>query len=164
MQKTLTRLALGAALVAGLQTNADAQMRKSSPSRTMMSSKSALAPAPMLGVGYKLGNGIGFVGADVIVNPMPNVSLDLQLASTDGGFGYAPAIQYHMDMANGPYVGVGYRGELNTAANLSGLFGNVGWHYMPMNNIGVMGGIGYQKVIGGTDAVNYEAGVRYYFM
>src|SRR5438045_4002919 len=37
----------------------------------------AARPERVLGVGYKLGNGIGFFGADVIISPMPHVSLDL---------------------------------------------------------------------------------------
>lgn len=164
MQKIFTSLALTAALVAGFQASADAQMRTSTPTRTKATVVTTAPAAPMLGVGYKLGNGIGFVGADVIVNPMPNLSLDLQMASFDGGFAYAPSIQYHLDMANGPYVGVGYRGELNTASKLSGVFGNVGWHYMPMPNVGLTAGVGYQKVIGAPDEFNYEAGIRYFFM
>lgn len=163
MQKILSSLALSAALVVGFQASADAQMRTSTPTKTKATVVTTPA-APMLGIGYKLGNGIGFAGADVIVNPMPNLSLDLQVASFDGGFAYAPAIQYHLDMANGPYVGVGYRGELNTVSNRSGVFGNVGWHYMPMPNVGLLAGVGYQKVIGAPDEINYEAGIRYFFM
>lgn len=38
-----------------------------------------------LGLGYKIGNGLGFVGADVIVNVVDHLSLDLQVnhESTD---------------------------------------------------------------------------------
>ncbi len=171
MQKILTGLAVGAALVMGLQANADAQMRTSKPAATQTVYSSETAPANnMLGIGYKLGNGIGLTGADLIVNPISNLSLDLQIATMEGVLGFAPALQYHLDPAGGPYVGLGYQrasatveGQ-TTAAN--GVFGNVGWQWKPLTNLGVQFGVGYQKLIDGTQdgGLNFEFGTRYFFL
>ena len=92
MQKILTSLALSAALVVGVQATANAQMKVSKPStqtQTVYSSETTTGNN-LLGIGYKLGNGIGFAGADLIVNPLANVSLDLQVATMDGVIGFAP--------------------------------------------------------------------------
>src|SRR5438132_7193408 len=69
----------------------------------------ALAHRRTLGVGYKLGDGIGFYGADVIVGPAPHVVLDfygtvVRISSTSStgatttgtGYAIAPAVQYHL--------------------------------------------------------------------
>ena len=31
-----------------------------------------------VGVGYKIGNGLGFVGGDIIISPVDHLTLDLQ--------------------------------------------------------------------------------------
>src|SRR4051794_1657238 len=36
------------------------------------------ATSTHLGVGYKIGNGIGFLGGDLIISPIPHLALDLQ--------------------------------------------------------------------------------------
>ena len=168
MQKILTGLALGTALVVGLQANANAQMRTSKPASGKIYGTMPAAENNTLGIGYKLGNGIGFTGADLIINPTPNVSLDLQGAMTEGTFAFAPAIQFHMDPAGGPYVGVGYQHVIGTTsvAAAQGAFANVGWQFRPMTNVGVLVGVGYQQLFNPSSAggLNYEAGVRYFFM
>lgn len=157
MQKILPSLMLSAALVVGIQATANAQMKTSKPSQTVYGTTAT--ENNTLGVGYKLGNGLDFVGADLIYNPLPNLSLDLQIASLPGRVGFAPQVQYHLDPLNGPYVGVGY-----LASTFSGVFGNVGWNLRPFPNVGVQAGVGYQRLIGAPDGLNYEAGVRYFFM
>lgn len=168
MQKILTGLALGTALVLGLQGQADAQMRTSTPASGTVYGSAASTENTMLGIGYKLGNGIGFTGADLIVNPLPNVSLDLQAGLAEGTFGVAPAIQLHLDPLSGPYIGAGYqyvRGNATVASN-HGAFANVGWQFRPITNVGVLVGVGYQQLLRPTTegGLNIEAGVRYFFM
>ncbi|MNX15896.1 hypothetical protein D3C86_457540 [compost metagenome] len=168
MQKILTGLALGTALVVGLQTNANAQMKTSKPASTSIYSSAASTENHLFGIGYKLGNGLDFAGADLIVNPLPNVSLDLQAAMVDGRLGVAPAIQYHLDPAGGPYIGAGYgyvRGN-DTVASNHAAFANVGYQYKPVSNVGIIVGIGYRQFLRPTTegSFNYEAGVRYFFM
>jgi hypothetical protein len=168
-QQALATLALSAILVVGAQAAASAQMKVSKPSTeaTMVYSSDVKANS-LLGVGYKLGNGIGFAGADLIVNPIANLSLDLQVATVPGGVGFAPALQYHLDPTGGPYAGVGYqRAQVSangTSAAVNGVFGNVGWQWMPLTNLGVQFGVGYQRLIGADDGLNFEFGTRYFFL
>lgn len=71
-----------------------------------------------LGLGYKIGNGLGFVGADVIISPVDHVTLDLQAnwfsasgnGATANGYGFAPAVQFHLfkGQVSSPYLGLGY--------------------------------------------------------
>ena len=167
MQKILAGLALGTALIVGLQGNANAQMRTSKPASTPSYSTRAMVENNTLGIGYKLGNGIGFTGVDLIVHPMPNVSLDLQGSMTEGTFAFAPSIQFLMDPMNGPYIGVGYQHVLGTSsvATAQGAFANVGWQFRPITNVGVILGVGYQQLFQPSNEgnLNYEAGVRYFF-
>lgn len=165
MQKILTGLALSAALVVGLTANANAQMKTSKPAETtsVFASETSVANN-LLGIGYKLGNGIGFTGADLIINPLSNLSLDLQVATTEGVVAFAPALQLHLDPAGGPYVGVGYQRAGSDAAAVNGAFGNVGWQWKPLTNLGVQLGVGYQQIMGGEGGLNFEFGTRYFFL
>lgn len=165
MQKILTGLALSTALVVGLQANANAQMKTSKPAETTtVFSTQSSTENTMLGIGYKLGNGIGFAGADLIVNPLSNLSIDLQVATSEGLIGLAPAVQYHLDAAGGPYVGVGYQRVGFDANAVNGAFGNVGWQWKPLTNLGVQLGVGYQQIFGGEGGMNFEFGTRYFFL
>ncbi len=161
--KLLSSLLVAGTVVMALQVPASAQMRTSR--------STAQAPAAgtgnMVGIGYKAGNGLGFTGLDLIVNPSPNMSLDLQAGLTPtGAFGVAPAIQFHMPMpgmalAGGPYLGAG----VSYTPTSTGVFGNVGYQLMPMPNVGLLLGVGYlQPLSGGAGGVNYEFGLRYFFM
>lgn len=178
MHKILTGLALGGALVIGLAPDADAQMRTSQP-RTSTIYGTTAADAignNTFGIGYKLGNDIGFLGADLILNPHPNVSLDLQVGMDQGGteqstVAFAPAIQFHMTPMGpigAPYVGVGYKYRLGTSEiqAAQGVFGNVGWQFRPMPSVGILVGVGYQQRLepANEGIFNYEAGIRYFFM
>ena len=55
-----------------------------------------------VGVGFKIGNGMGFVGGDLIISPIDHLTLDLQASylstgvsggRTATGYGLAPTIQ-----------------------------------------------------------------------
>src|SRR5436190_7943531 len=81
-----------------------------------------------LGVGYKIGNGLGFVGADVIVTLVDHVTLDLQAnwfsvaseGSSASGYGVAPSLQLHLfkGQVSSPYLGLGY---IYASASLDGV-------------------------------------------
>jgi hypothetical protein len=143
------------------------------------------------GVGYKLGNGIGFLGGDLVVNPIDHLSIDLYAAynpilTSDGtsasGFAMAPAIQYELfgGQRSTPYAAVGLQYVHDTIGDLSisgtGGFANLGWEWKWKFGLGVQLGGGVQYLgkktettgntmltIGGGLNANLEAGVRYMF-
>lgn len=129
--------------------------------------------------GYKVGNGLGLLGADVVVMPAARWALDLQLAKSATGVDFAPALQYQFDNA-GDYVALGYERTayevLGQVMGRNGLFANVGRQWQPLPWLGVIAGIGYQYGFGARDTVadqtvdtpgygglNVELGVRYVF-
>lgn len=143
----------------------------------------------VVGVGYKIGNGIGFTGGDIIIDPIPHVSLDLQasyasVAVSSGratGYGLAPSLQFRLrPTGHTPYVGFGvqYARLALDGVTGSGLgyFGNAGYTWIWSSGLGVLLGGGVQhlpsvratdgfttlETSGGT-AVNLEVGVRYMF-
>ena len=139
---------------------------------------------PILGVGYKVGNGIGFLGADVLVTPLPHVSLDVHLAYAtgfDSAFAMAPAIQAHLFTGRStPYAAVGMQyvwarlGDVTASG--TGFVANVGWEWKWTWGLGIQLGGGVQRLneisatdgtrtvkIGGEVAPNLELGVRYRF-
>src|SRR4051794_20625036 len=76
-------------------------------------------PAPRidrhLGVGYKIGNSLGYVGADLILSPIPHLALDLQASWFSrklgaSGFGGAAGVHaYLYDKGRStPYLSAGY--------------------------------------------------------
>src|SRR6185503_2076064 len=71
-----------------------------------------------VGAGYKIGNGLGFVGADVIVNVVDHVALDVQghwLSFDSGGGGTATGwglggelqLFWKKGHVSSPYLGLG---------------------------------------------------------
>src|SRR5947208_2950963 len=72
------------------------------------------AASKMLGVGYKIGNGLGFVGADAIISPVDQLSFDLQAnwlnvksgTMSASGYGLAPSVQVHLfkGQVSSPYL------------------------------------------------------------
>jgi hypothetical protein len=96
-----------------------------------------------VGLGYKIGNGLGFVGADLIISPIDHVTLDLQAnwfsassgGTTANGYGVAPAVQFHLfkGQVSSPYLGLGYLYATLTldsvTASASGGFANVGYEW-----------------------------------
>jgi hypothetical protein len=145
-----------------------------------------------LGVGYKLGNGIGFYGGDLVVDPLPHLSLDLyasyisQSADSGGtatGFALAPALQGAL-FAGGrstPYLAIGMQyvnlSLGDATASGTGFFANLGYEWKFRSGLGIQLGAGIQhlsKVVatdgvtsvttGGKTAPNIEFGVRYMFL
>jgi hypothetical protein len=90
--KTLGRCLLAAVLVGASARSASAQQVVAEPE---------VEASKKLGVGYKIGNGLGFVGADVIIVPVEHLSLDLQgnyLSYSSGSVsasGYGLALKGH---------------------------------------------------------------------
>ncbi len=149
-------------------------------------------PEKLFGIGYKLGDGIGFLGGDVIINPVPHVSIDLYgtylpLTASNGengtAYAFAPAIQGHLfaGRRSTPYAAVGLQyvhATLGDAvASGNGFFANLGYEWKSQSGFGVLlgGGVQYlQKVeatngttmvsIGGQLNPNLELGIRYMFL
>jgi hypothetical protein len=139
------------------------------------------AAQPMFGAGYKVGNGLGLAGVDLVLQPLARWGLDVQIARSAIGVDVAPALQYHLDPASGTYVSLGYN---RTALEVfgqplgrNGLFANIGRQWQPWPKVGVIAGVGYQVALSSTDvvfgqtvhsagwgAVNFEFGLRYYFL
>ena len=141
-----------------------------------------------VGLGYKLGNGIGFFGGDAIVCPFPHLCGDLQGAflriATDSetayGFGLAPELQLQLFVGHHgtPYVGAGVNyahiilGDATGEA--FGVFANVGYVYTFSFGLGLEVGVGggylsqakatsatSEVTMGGKAYFNIEAGLRY---
>ena len=147
------------------------------------------ASATTLGLGYKIGNGLGFLGGDILLSPAPHVVLDLQAntfsAATDSGtatgFGLAPALQFYLNQPglSTPYASAGYvYAELklgNAKASASGFFVDFGYEWKWSFGMGVVvgGGVCYLGNIKATDgSINHavglipsiEAGIRWMFL
>jgi hypothetical protein len=132
------------------------------------------APQKLLGVGYKAGNGVGFLGADLIVNPIPHLGFDLQgslfpvtiqspngMTSSATGYAIAPAVRGYLydGQRSTPYLSVGAvyaRLTLDTVtAAATGTFANLGyeWRWSFGLGIHVGGGVGYLTKAEATDGV-----------
>ena len=151
-------------------------------------------PAPLLGVGYKLGNGIGFYGGDVVVDPLPHLSIDLygSYVSEDAGynngakatgFALAPAIQGYLfaGRRSTPYLAVGMQYVSlslgSSSASGTGFFANIGYEWKFRFGLGIQLGAGIQHLsrvdasdgvstvsLGGQTKPNIELGIRYMFL
>ena len=136
---------------------------------------------PMLGVGYKIGNGIGFVGADLLIAPVPRFSLDLHGAWFDGGVAAAPALQFHLWRDSTPYAAVGLQYVRvsidDTVVRALGFFANIGYEWRWSSGLGIQlgGGIQYLEevrvqdgdqisIVNGDPFPNIEFGIRYRFL
>ena len=144
-----------------------------------------------LGIGYKIGNGLGFVGGDVLVSPVDHITLDLQAnwfslssgGSSASGYGLAPALQLHLfsGYRSSPYLGLGYLYATITlegvTASASGGFVNAGYEWRFPSGLGILlgGGISYLGNVNATNGVetvdspggthpNLEVGLRYMFL
>jgi len=144
-----------------------------------------------LGVGYKIGNGLGFVGGDILVSPIDHLTFDLQAnwfsATSSGtsanGYGLAPAVQFHFfkGQRSSPYIGVGFLYATLTldgiTSSATGEFFNAGYEWRWSSGLGILlgGGInhlGQVKATNGVETVetpggtnpNLEVGLRYMFL
>jgi len=113
-----------------------------------------------IGVGYKIGNGLGFFGADVVARYIPHVAVDLQAnyvsvsmsqpggsTLTATGFGLAPTVQAQWKtIGHTPYIGVGLvyvRESLQgVTASATGFLLNAGYEWRFASGVGVLVGIG----------------------
>lgn len=182
-------------------------MRRLVPATLVVSSLLAFAPGAAradepptpvaeadkrLGIGYKLGNGIGFYGGDVVIDPLPHLSLDLYAAyvsqsddagSTATGWAIAPAVQGELftGQRSTPYVAIGMQYVSlslgNATASGTGFFANLGYEWKWRSGLGIQLGGGVQHLsrveatdgvrnvsTGGKTAPNIELGVRYMFL
>ena len=149
-------------------------------------------PDKRLGVGYKAGNGIGFLGGDVIINVVPHVTIDLHgsYLSTSTSFGesasvysFAPALQAYLfaGQRSTPYAAIGMQYAHFTVgdATASGVGGfvNIGYEFKWQSGLGIQlgGGVQYFQeteatsgsttlMKGGKAAPNIEIGLRYLFL
>ncbi len=142
------------------------------------------------GVGYKIGNGLGFQGADVVIGLTDQFSLGLQannFSSTDSagskisGYGVAPFAEYRLNVSGStPYLSAGLLYATLTLddvrASASGGFANIGWQWRWQFGLAVHvgAGVGYLGSVKATDGINsiersggahfnIESGLRYFF-
>jgi len=120
------------------------------------------------GLGYKIGNGLGFAGGDLIVRPWSHVSFDLQmnyLSASDtsygdtltlSGVGFAPAVHAQLKpVGHTPYVSVGAlylrfsaHDDVNSGAGTAtGFFVNAGYEWRFASHIGVLVGAGISDLL-----------------
>ena len=144
-----------------------------------------------LGLGYKIGNGLGFVGGDIIVSPVDHLTLDLQAnwfqvtsaGTSASGYGLAPAVQFHLfkGQRSSPYFALGFLYATltlnNVTASATGEFFNAGYEWRWPSGLGILlgGGIGHLGAVRATDGINtvdspggthpnLEVGLRYMFL
>lgn len=133
-----------------------------------------------VGIGYKVGNGLGFLGADAILSPLPHVAFDLQISvfsvpTTSGtavGVGWAPMLQlYFNDPGRSTaYLGVGW---IHAAASLNGIHAsvdgvaaNLGYEWKWQSGFGILLGAGVTKLgdataSDATSTVSIDGGVHF---
>ena len=143
-------------------------------------------PVRKLGIGYKIGNGVGFAGGDIVINPVEHLSIDLQAnyasvgtnRGTATGFALAPGLQGHLraGQQSGPYVGAAFiylkMGVDGDSVSLTAMAFNVGWEWKWNSGLGIIlgGGVGHIMNVSASNGVEYngkttmfnlEAGIRY---
>jgi hypothetical protein len=148
-------------------------------------------PEKRLGVGFKIGNGLGFVGGDLIVAPIDHLAFDLQASwlsdkldtGTATGYGFAPGVQGRLfaGQVSTPYVALGllyaHLALNGVTASATGFFMNIGYEWRWDFGLGILlgAGVGHLGTVHATDGVtsldspggthfNLEAGVRYSFL
>jgi hypothetical protein len=122
-----------------------------------------------LGVGYKVGNGMGFEGGDLIYRAFPHVSFDLQVGYygakdtlpdgtgvTYSGIGFAPALHAEVRaVGHTPYLSAGatymrlaarHEGETVTGTG-AGFFANAGYEWRFASGVGVILGAGIGDIV-----------------
>jgi hypothetical protein len=145
-------------------------------------------PEKKLGVGYKIGNGLGLVGADVIVAPVEHLAFDLQInylsVGRATGTGFATAVQgrFKGGQESTPYLGLGWvHASLDLGdqtGSASGFFANAGYEWRWSSGLGIIlgGGLchlgtitvvdssGFEATEKGGWLLNLEAGLRFMFL
>ena len=145
-----------------------------------------------VGVGYKIGNGMGFVGGDIVVNVVDHLALDVQAnwmsedvgnqqTATGWGFGAEAQLFLKAGQVSSPYLGLGLlRASMSVGdatASATGYFANVGYEFRWSWGLGILLGLG-GGYIGSVHAqsatqsidvpaggsFNLEAGLRYMFL
>ena len=141
-----------------------------------------------LGVGFKIGDGLGFLGADVIVAPVEHLALDAQINYQSYGgarsIGYVAEVQgrFMGGQRSTPYMGVGFLHDTLTmgsdSASTSGFVANVGYEWRWDQGLGILLGAGVNHApqvtvsdggffgvtkFGGWNP-NIEFGVRWMFL
>jgi len=121
------------------------------------------AQQKMFGVGYKAGNGVGFLGADLLFDPIPHFGLDLQanfmpmtVATPTGNetgtiWAVAPAVHGYLfdGQRSTPYLSVGmvyaHLALESATASVTGTFANVGYEWKWASGLGIElgAGVGY---------------------
>lgn len=139
-------------------------------------------PHPV-GIGYKIGNGIGFVGADFLLRLVPHVVFDLQanyvsLSETDyagasqsvTGYGLAPTVQFQLKpIGHTPYLGIGmvyvHESLNDVTGSATGLLVNAGYEWRFVSGVGVLVGggiaaVGKISATDGTTTIEQSGGVH----
>jgi opacity protein-like surface antigen len=140
-------------------------------------------PHPV-GLGYKIGNGLGIVGADLLLRLLPHVVFDLQanylsLSESDGlgstqsvtGYGLAPTVQFQLKpIGHTPYLGIGmvyaHESLANVTASATGLLVNAGYEWRFASGVGVLVGggiadIGTIRATDGNTTIQQPGGVLF---
>ena len=133
-----------------------------------------------VGIGYKIGNGLGFLGLDAIVSPVSHIAFDVQVsllrdstpAGTALGVGWAPMFQlYFNDPGRSTvYLGVGWihaeESLQNVKASVDGVVANLGYEWKWQSGLGILLGAGLTNLgtataTDGTNTVNIDGGVHF---
>lgn len=132
--------------------------------------------SPRVGIGWQGGNGLGLVGADVIVFASPRLAVDLQLAFHREDLGYAsltsyaiaPSVRAYLRPEGfTPYAGLGVAVVRKTAGSLAwsrtGVFANVGpeWRSSSGARFFLGAGIAYWPAVSASNASEWIAEDRY---
>lgn len=137
-----------------------------------------------IGVGYKIGNGLGFVGADVVARYIPHVAIDLQanyvsasVQQPDGstltasGYGLAPMVQAQWKtIGHTPYLGIGFvyahESLEGVTASATGFLLNAGYEWRFASGVGVLVGgglddLGTIHATNGTTTLDAPGGAHF---
>ena len=140
-------------------------------------------PHPV-GVGYKIGNGLGVLGADLLLRLVPHVVFDLQAnyvslseqvygGSTQSvtGYGLAPTVQFQLKpIGHTPYLGIGmvyvHEALNQVTASATGLLVNAGYEWRFASGVGVLVGggiadVGKISATDGTTTIEQTGGVLF---
>lgn len=142
--------------------------------------------AQPFGIGYKIGNGIGVLGADAIVRAIPYVSVDLQAnylsesvnngygaTQTATGYGFAPTIQAQLKpVGHTPYLGLGFAYVHLTLGDVTGsasaLLVNAGYEWRFASGVGILVGGGIADIgsihamsADGSSSISESGGVHF---